>query len=835
MRQSRALSALLSLLLLLTGLLLAGCGGNGNKPVAINVTPSPASIAFGQTVQLNASAVNSGNAAVQGATFTYTSDKQLDPVSPVQVSPNGGNVCGGEWDANFINCCSGGWDATGTLCTARASNALHRAQVATITVTSGSITQTVQVFMHVGVDSLQFVSSPGVPAIPPTCTAASCTSPSCTSVGQTSTAFLAEAKSSNNTYCINPPTSTNAPCTIPSPELLGNSGLAVSPFQWTSDDATVASTTDVVTGATSPTVLATGPGKANIIVSTANGNSGSVTASFPFYTCPITSISVTDSSNPQSFTPGSTQTLTATLVDSNNVTIPYPQSKPVTVPFPNLNWISTNPYMASVAVQTNSATEPASNGVTLTKSVPTNQATATGAIAGSGALVASCTPPNCNKNLFPVYSAPLAASISGGTATSGLWIASTQSLNITSIAAGGSFAAGATANSFMMNQQGTFGLIGTSTGTLVLNALTGGLSLIQFVAIPQPSVLSVVVPPPTIPPILKISPDGVFGAVAGRPVGKTGNWIGGINLTTNQLFTFPVVGTVTGGDFTPDSQFLWVTTTDTTGNRLYTYQISGATSGASSMSLPNAAPKAALDVAFLANGPVGYVTGAASNNSVTGYATCFAPSPATPLTHTVVDTQGTAPNAATNVRALPDGSGIAVFNSPNLDIITTPAPHTLQGTSACPGSGTLIGNFSNNPVTGAPTASDLNQFLITPDGTKAVFTSKSSGTVVIFPLPNGTPIPVTLLNSATLANNSDPTKNSGFKGAIAADSQLFFVGANDGNVHEIDLTGSTTACAGTPCDVPGFAVTSAALVSANLTQADGVTAASPDFVVIRNQ
>ncbi len=828
MRQSRAIFALLSLLLLSTGLLLVACGGGGNNPVAINVTPSPASMAFGQTVQLNAQAVNSGGAVVQGATFTYASSN-----GSIQVSPNGGAICAGHWDSNFINCCPGTWNSNYTACSPLIN--LHAAQFATITVSSGNLTpQPVQVFVHVGVDTVQFVSSPGVPAIPPTCTSAACTSPSCTSVGQTSTAFLAEATSNNSTYCNAAPTSTAAPCTIPSLELLGNnSSLTISPFQWTSDDATIASTTDVVTGATSPTVLATGPGKANIIVSTANGNSGSVTASFPFYTCPITSISVTPTSL-SPFTSGSAQTLTATLVDSNNFTIPYPQSKPVTVPFPNLNWISTNPYMATVAVISNtSATEPASNGVTLTKSVPTNQATATGVTDGNGALLASCTPPNCNKNLFPVYSAPLAASISGGTATSGLWIASTQSQNITSLAAGTSIAAGAKANSFMMNQPGTFGLIGTSTGTLVLNALTGGLSLIQFAAVPQPSVIS---PGTTIPPILKISPDGAFGAVVGRPVGQTGNWIGGINLTTNQLFTFPVVGTVTGADFTPDSQYLWVTTTETSGatpNHLYTYQINGATSGASSMNLPNTGVSAKLDVAFLSNGPLGYVTNASTVvNNVTAYATCFG----TPLTHIAADDTLTTTNAQlpTNVRALPDGSGVAVFNSPYIDVLKPPSP-TLSGTFACltPIQANTFtgGSHTSASVTSAPVASDLNQFLITPDGTKAVFTSQTSNNVIVFTLPNGPAVSVPLV-SGTL-NNSP---RGGFKGAISADSLDFFVGANDGNVHMIDLTGATCVAPNTP-NVPCDSIyqSSSALVSAGLTQADGVTAALPEYVVIRNQ
>jgi hypothetical protein len=60
-----------------------------------------------------------------------------------------------------------------------------------------------------------------------------------------------------------------------------------------------------------------------------------------------------------------------------------------------------------------------------------------------------------------------------------------------------------------------------------------------------------------------------------------------------------------------------------------------------------------------------------------------------------------------------------------------------------------------------------------------------------------------------------------FKGDILASSGIFIVGGSDGFLHEISLPG-------TPTDT----VSATAI---GLTQADGVTAAVPNLVAIRNQ
>ena len=103
----------------LVAALLAGCGGGGNtnvipppknaNGVVGQVTLSPASISIvaGQVTQITASAVNPTGGAVNPLpTFTFNSSN----TSIASVSP-GGLVCGGVWDALFINC--NGNDAMG--------------------------------------------------------------------------------------------------------------------------------------------------------------------------------------------------------------------------------------------------------------------------------------------------------------------------------------------------------------------------------------------------------------------------------------------------------------------------------------------------------------------------------------------------------------------------------------------------------------------------------------------------------------------------------------------------------------------------------------------------
>ncbi len=132
MRQFSAaqlLAALISLVLLAS---IAGCsGGTGvQTPVAASITLSPSTLSVneGQVVTLTATALDSTGTVV-AVDYTYSSsDPALASVS------SAGLVCGGQFDSNSIVCSPNG-DGQ-----------------ATITVTSGSVSATAQVYVHKQVD-----------------------------------------------------------------------------------------------------------------------------------------------------------------------------------------------------------------------------------------------------------------------------------------------------------------------------------------------------------------------------------------------------------------------------------------------------------------------------------------------------------------------------------------------------------------------------------------------------------------------------------------------------------------------------------------------------------
>lgn len=143
----RYLSHSLLTLVLLSVVILPGCGGGGggdaskpdNTPASLDVNPTNLSMEFGQVVQLTGSPRNAAGTIVF-QTVTYKSDN----TSVVTVSSSG-NVCAGTWDANFIVCTPG--------TTAASAN---------IIATSGSVSKSVPVKVHRRIGSVQ-ITTTGVP------------------------------------------------------------------------------------------------------------------------------------------------------------------------------------------------------------------------------------------------------------------------------------------------------------------------------------------------------------------------------------------------------------------------------------------------------------------------------------------------------------------------------------------------------------------------------------------------------------------------------------------------------------------------------------------------
>jgi len=796
MRRSRTTFAFLALLLSCIVSILPGCGGSSaGKVVSITLTPSPVSVAYGQhNIVLTATAVNSSNATVS-TTFTFASSN----TSAVSIAPDG-TICGGTWDANFVTC-----SKPATLMPA----------TATITVTAQTVTATVQAYVHEKVDSVLITGvlpSQAYPGIGSTtgplcatstqciCTSLSLPLTSSTSLPQ----FVATAYSNDPAVCT--PKSLSTPCNITA-DLAGSN----TPFQWSSSDTTIAT---IDTSGTLPagTVTPIGPGQANIFASTAGVNSPSV----PFATCPVTSITLTATAaansglGPLTLSPGGTQTLSAAVTDTAGKTITYSSGNATNLTFnyPALSWLSTDLYTATATVQTQTIKTTPTTGTSVNQTVPLPTATAIGVTNGVAALVASCTPPSCNKNLFPVYSNPIVTTNSGST-TATAYIASSQSqtmvaLNLTG--GGASFPLPSKPNSFLFNRQGTKAVLGSPNGVFAFDPVAVTFTTFAFNGT-----------------VLSISPDGTLAAVFGQVAGQSQNSIGIINLSTNALAaTFSVAGTATAADFSIDSRYLWVAVTPTGGTtgRIYVY-----TAGVGSTFFTVSSPVNGL--AFLPSGPLVYLAGDTSAASIAARATCFGGQQnavsasvvtnGADLPNGVVDVQpGVAP---TNILALPNGTGILALDLPNnIDVVTLANPETpLVG---CPP--TQSGAI-DNPVApqnlglGSPT---VNQFLVMPNSNTAVLTS-TGGSVVLVSLANLQSLStttVTLANSATL---QDSTTGLVFKGDIPADSAGFVVGGNDDSLHVISVATGTDGT----ISVSGL----------GLLQADGVTEALPNLVAIRNQ
>ena len=191
MRQFSVVSALAALLTATFVLLLAACGGGGssNNPAVATILLSPTTLSLneGGVAGVSATAQNSSGSTI-AADITFTSSN-----NSIATVSTGGVVCGGTWDATFVNC------------TANAGQA-GVGQV-TITATSGTATATATVYVHLQVDRVTVNQQN-----------------SCTSVGQ----VVPVSPSAYNTS--SPGCSPSAPCDITS---------TVGPFTISSNDETI--------------------------------------------------------------------------------------------------------------------------------------------------------------------------------------------------------------------------------------------------------------------------------------------------------------------------------------------------------------------------------------------------------------------------------------------------------------------------------------------------------------------------------------------------------------------------------------------------------------------
>ncbi len=628
--------------------LLPGCGGNNNATNIVTqvvVTPSTASLNQGGVATLSAIPEDSTGAAVAADITFSSSNSNIAAVSP------GGLVCGGSWDAAFVNCTPKlGPGGVGQI-------------TITATATVSGKTATALVYVHEQVDQVKVIVEKN-----------------CTSMGQ-QVKLYAQVLSTTAPGC-----STSAPCDITS---------TVGPIAFGTNNSGIVSATSA------GQLMAGTPGATTIFARVSGVNS----VGTPYMTCPVATILIHDASSSNtsfSIGAGGTQPLTADVYDTNNQYIK-----------PTLTWGSSSTAVATVAA---------------TGSAP-NPGTITGVAPGTAYITATCSYPNCNLLLPAQYSQNVVkATVGGGTSTT-VYAASTNSTMLVPFPIGTDVPGTAITlpykpNSIIAGPAGAKIYLGSTTALMVYTVSAGAVT-----TLPVPGVIQA------------ISPDGTHLLVSDT-VGDNLNYY---NLSTGANNSSQS-GTVTSDAYTPDSGFNeWVM------GPTYGFGSPSGTTG--TVTLANTAN--ALDI--MAQGGLTYITSAAAQQ-VYVYSTC---------NQTPVKDQAVL--SATNptlIKALPNGTGAAAADSPNVDLISTPS--TL--TAGCPVT-TLSTITPYDLGAGDFTAT---QMFISPDSSR-VWILSNLPQVLNFNLAELVP------NNVQLPKGTIP-----LYGGMTLDSAHAYIGTSDGTVHRID-------------------------------------------------
>jgi hypothetical protein len=566
----------------------------------------------------------------------------------VTVSP-AGYVCAGVWDSNYIVC--------------NPNSGLSGIGQATITATSGSVTNTAPVNVHLQADRIQVNPVSG-----------------CVSVGATPT-YTATVYNTTAFGC-----STTNPCNITS---------TVGTITFTSTDLQV-----MANNTTTGILTATNPGSTMVYATVAGLNS----LPTPELVCPVASIKIHDANGTgTSFTlsPAGTQSLTADVVDTNGVTI-----------VPLLTWAS-NPSGSSSVTGTSGAVT----------------ATVTAGASGTAVITATCSTPNCNRNVGPQYGQNVVTVTTTGSTATTAYAASTKSLTLIPIAVPGTAAGTAINLPFLPNS-----MVSSYKGGNLYLGSSSGLMTVDPVANTVNSNTAIV------GTVLGISPDGTYLLIS-NPAGNVVNlyYISGSSITLSQSVT------TNAGAFTADSRSV----SFLVGQQLYYETIFPTTNIISLPYVPNS-----LDVS--ATGSLTYISSSASH-AIDVRTTC-----------NQADQQTLAANNPTLVAHIPNGTGAVVADSPSIDIVSTgtigpgcpPAPQSTLNSYNLGG-----GSFN------------ARQFLFATDSSRVWMISDLTS-VIGFNLSTLTPTTIPLANGA-----------QAFGGGITVDGSTIYVGASDNTVHVLN-TGS---------------------------------------------
>ena len=370
--------------------------------------------------------------------------------------------------------------------------------------------------------------------------------------------------------------------------------------------------------------------------------------------------------------------------------------------------------------------------VTLGTSTTTNSATVTANTGGTTIITATCATPNCNRNINPQYSQNLATvNVSGGTVTT-VYAASTKSLTLIPISSSTNTAGTAISlpylpNSISSDSGGSKVFLGSANGIMTVTVLTG----------------VVTVSPAATGNIVATSPDGAYLLVS--------------DSITNNLYLFNTAKSTviltqatiaSAGAFTPDSQSV---TFLGPANQLFYYSILPTANVVTLPFAPNA-----VDVS--SQGGMTYVTSSVSG-AIDVRQTC-----------NQSDWQTLAATSPTLVAHLPNGNGAVVVDSPALDVVTTGA--------IPPGC----------PATPQSTVNTYNLGFGTFNATQIFLSTNSSAAWIVSDQPR-----ILALDLSTFIPFTIPLANAAvpFNGGIMIDGTKIYVGANDNNVHALDVATHT--------------------------------------------
>jgi hypothetical protein len=467
-------------------------------------------------------------------------------------------------------------------------------------------------------------------------------------------------------------------------------------------------TANVITSLTGSGVFtAQNPGSTSIFASVSGVNG----VSTPYVTCPVVNIFVHDASSPNtsfSLGTGGTQPLTADVYDSMGQYIK-----------PNLTWGSSSTATAKVVAGTTG----------------NNPATVTAVASGTASITASCSSPDCNRNLSAQYSTNVVTVGVTGSSTTTVYAASTTSNMLVPIttstnSAGTALTLPNLPNSMVFDPAGNTLYLGSSAGLMAVNLTTN------------------VITTSTVPgKVVAISPDSNYLLLSDA----TTNAIYYVSPNSSSV-TYIVGATTTNSSaFTPDSKYNeWVSGMD------LSFGFQNFLIGMTNLSYT------ANAMAISAQGGLTYVTGS-NPNQIDVRSTCNQAEVPPTLSA----------NNPTLIQPIPNGTGAVATDSPSIDVISTQSPVT-----------------TNCPITTQSTVSSFDlgagpfnaaQLFLSADSSRAWIISDLTE-LLEFNLQSSTPSMIPYAGNAVA-----------YSGGITLDGAQVYVGTSDGTVHRIDVASSSDA------------------------------------------